>query len=52
LTIEGRLGPVDGARATQLAIAVTSVLGVGLIPRTEDVHDPQREIVVKSRRRS
>jgi AcrR family transcriptional regulator len=50
--IEGRLGEVDDARATQLAIAVTSVLGVGLIPRTEDVHDPHRKIVVKPKRRS
>jgi AcrR family transcriptional regulator len=30
---EGRLGEVDDARATQLANAVTEVLGVGLIPR-------------------
>ena len=48
--IEGRLGRVDDARATQLAIAVTSVLGVGLIPRTEPVHDPHRKLVVKPRR--
>ena len=31
--IEGRLGRVDDKRATELAIAVTSVVGVGVIPR-------------------
>lgn len=31
--IEGRLGPVDAARATKLATAVTHVLGIGLVPR-------------------
>lgn len=49
--IEGRLGEIDDARATELAIAVTAVLGVGLIPREEDVTDPCRKIVVKAKRR-
>jgi len=40
--IQGRLGAVDDARATELAIAVTGVLGHGLIPRTDDVIDPRR----------
>jgi AcrR family transcriptional regulator len=31
--IEGRLGKVDDARATELANAATQVLGVGIIPR-------------------
>ena len=33
LIVEGQLGEVDTATATQLAIAVTGVLGQGLIPR-------------------
>ncbi len=49
--IEGRLGDIDDARATELAIAVTAVLGVGLIPRDEDVPDPYRKTVVKTKRR-
>jgi AcrR family transcriptional regulator len=39
--IEGRLGKVDDARATELAIAVTGVLGHGLVPRGEPVEDPR-----------
>jgi len=31
--IDGRLGDVDDARATELAIAVTGVLGQGFLPR-------------------
>ena len=31
--IEGRLGEVDDARATELAISATGILGLGLIPR-------------------
>ncbi len=49
--IEGRLGDIDDARATELAIAVTAVLGVGLIPRGDEVPDPYRKIVVKTKRR-
>lgn len=33
--ISGALGHVDDARATQLAIAVTAVLGAGLTPRAD-----------------
>jgi AcrR family transcriptional regulator len=40
--IEGRLGEVDDARATQLAIAVTGVLGLGLIPREAPVADSRK----------
>lgn len=47
LIVEGQLGPVDDARATELAIAVTGVLGVGLVPRAEDVDDEFTGTVVK-----
>jgi AcrR family transcriptional regulator len=40
--IQGRLGDIDDARATELAIAVTGVLGHGLIPREKPVVDPRR----------
>lgn len=49
--IEGRLGDVDDARATELAIAVTGVLGLGLIPRAEEVHDPYKQAAVTTKRR-
>jgi AcrR family transcriptional regulator len=39
--IEGRLGPVSGARATELATAVTRVLGIGLWPRDKNPVDPR-----------
>jgi AcrR family transcriptional regulator len=42
--IEGRLGDIDEARAENLAIAVTRVLGVGLIPRDEPIHDSFLEV--------
>ncbi len=32
--VEGRLGHIDDARATELATAVTEVFAVGLLPRT------------------
>jgi len=35
MIVEGQLGPVDDARATELATAVTHVLGVGLVPRPQ-----------------
>lgn len=40
--IEGRLGDIDDARATELATAVTGVLGHGLMPRDNPVIDPRR----------
>ncbi len=43
--IEGRLGPVDAARATKLATDVTHVLGVGLVPRPEAIIDPRTKAV-------
>ena len=45
--IEGRLGDVDDARATELANVATQVLGVGLIPREGDTYDPTLGKVVK-----
>jgi AcrR family transcriptional regulator len=50
LIIEGQLGEVDPERATKLAIAVTGVLGVGLIPRDEDIHDPYKGHAVKTKK--
>ena len=52
MIVEGRLGPVDDKRARQLAIAITSVLGVGLIPRTEDVPDPYKRTTVRGTKKS
>jgi AcrR family transcriptional regulator len=40
LIVEGQLGEVSPARARQLAIAVTGVLGVGLLPRTKPAPSP------------
>ncbi|MEJ7596682.1 MAG: TetR/AcrR family transcriptional regulator, partial [Kofleriaceae bacterium] len=34
MIVEGKLGEVDAARAEQLAIAATRVIGMGLLPRT------------------
>lgn len=47
--VEGKLGKVDVARATQLAISATAVLGAGLAPRAEAYEDPRTGIVVKGR---
>jgi hypothetical protein len=41
--IAGKLGDVDAARATELAIGVTHVLGHGFVPRTEPTHDPRKK---------
>ena len=41
LILEGQLGPVDDARAEQLAIAVTAALGSGFWPRSAPVQDPR-----------
>lgn len=47
--IEGRLGPVDADRATELATAVTRVLGFGLVPRDVDVTDPRTKSKVRAK---
>jgi AcrR family transcriptional regulator len=48
--VAGNFGPVDDARATELAIAATRVIGVGLIPRTEELRDPRGGLRVKGKR--
>lgn len=50
--IQGNLGDVDDARATKLANEVTQVLGVGLIPRDEELVDPTMKTIVKKTRRN
>jgi AcrR family transcriptional regulator len=51
MIVEGQLGPVDDERARELAIAITGVLGVGLIPRTEDVEDPYNKATIPGRKK-
>ena len=51
MIVEGQLGPVDAKRATELATAVTGVIGVGLIPRDEDMPDSFRATVVPGRKK-
>jgi AcrR family transcriptional regulator len=48
--VEGRLGKVDVARATELAVAATAVLGAGLAPRSDTYEDPRTGIKVKGRK--
>lgn len=50
MIVEGQLGPVDDARATELATAVTHVLGVGLVPRAGDVDDSLTGIAVPGKK--
>lgn len=40
LIVEGQLGKIDAARATELAIAVTGTVGIGFLPRDRPVTDP------------
>jgi hypothetical protein len=40
LIVEGQLGEVTPQRATELAVAVTAVLGKGLVPRASSVSVP------------
>lgn len=49
--VEGKFGKVDVARARELAIAATGVLGAGLAPRNEPWHDPRTGREVAGRRR-
>ncbi len=51
MIVEEQLGPVDAKRARELAIAVTGVLGLGLIPRAEDIHDPHKRLTVRGKKR-
>jgi AcrR family transcriptional regulator len=41
MIVEGKLGVVDVARATELAVRATAVLGAGFAPRTEPYEDPR-----------
>jgi AcrR family transcriptional regulator len=43
LIVQGQYGEVSPARAKQLAIAATGVLGVGLLPRGGEADDPSPE---------
>jgi AcrR family transcriptional regulator len=47
MIIEGRFGDVDDAKATELAIAVSRAIGVGFVPRAEEVVDPRGAVNVK-----
>ena len=49
--VEGRFGKVDVARARELAIAATAVLGAGLTPRSEAWQDPRTGVELEPRRR-
>ena len=51
LIVEGRFGKVDVARARELAIAATAVLGAGLTPRSEAWQDPRTGVELEPRRR-
>ena len=46
MIVEGRLGDVDEARATELAIVATRALGVGFLPRYEAWTDPRGHVQV------
>jgi AcrR family transcriptional regulator len=47
MIIEGRLGDVDDAKATEFAIAVSRAIGVGFVPRTEAIVDPRGDVAVE-----
>jgi len=49
--VEGKLGKVDVARATELAVAATAVLGAGLAPRSDAYEDPRSGMKLKGRER-
>ena len=51
MIVEGRLGVVDAARATELAVAVTRALGVGFLPRYEAWRDPRGNVQIPPSRR-
>jgi AcrR family transcriptional regulator len=51
LIVEGKLGKVDEARARELAIAATAVLGAGLVPRAEPYEDPLTGLKLRPKRR-
>jgi len=49
--VEGKFGKIDVARARELAIAATAVLGAGLTPRSEAWQDPRTGVELKPRKR-
>jgi len=49
--VEGRFGKVDVARARELAIAATAVLGAGVTPRSETWKDPRTGVELRPKRR-
>ena len=49
--VEGKFGKVDVARARELAVVATAVLGAGLVPRDEPWQDPRTGREVAGRRR-
>jgi AcrR family transcriptional regulator len=48
--LAGQFGPVDDAKATQMAIAATAAVGVGFWPRTETIVDPLTGLAVAGKR--
>ncbi len=49
MIVEGKFGKVDVARATQLAVAATAVLGAGFAPRSEPYDGPQGTLKLPGR---
>ncbi len=49
MIVEGKFGKVDVARATELAIKATSVLGAGFAPRSEPYDDPRGNLKLPGR---
>jgi AcrR family transcriptional regulator len=52
LIVEGQLGDVSPARAKQLAVAVTGVLGLGLLPRKREGPTRLAKLTASNRARS
>jgi AcrR family transcriptional regulator len=49
MIVEGKLGEVDVARATELAVRATAVLGAGFAPRSEPYEDPRGVLKLSGR---
>jgi AcrR family transcriptional regulator len=49
MIVEGKLGVVDVARATELAVRATAVLGAGFAPRSEPYEDPRGVLKLSGR---
>jgi len=48
MIVEGQLGDVDEKRAVELALIVTRAIGVGFLPRSEDLVDPRGNVAIKA----